>query len=48
MIAVTKKLHDSFTVHLEAKNSSSGPALLLLVMGISTEKGCEVIAVSKN
>ena len=24
MIAVTKKLHDSFTVRLEAKNSSSG------------------------
>ena len=30
MIAVTKKLDDSFTVRLEAKNSSSGPAYFFL------------------
>ena len=48
MIAVTKKLHDSFTVHLEAKKVFIWPYLLLLVIEISTEKGCEVVAVSKN
>ena len=30
MITVTKKLHDSFTVCLEAKNSSSGPTYFFL------------------
>ena len=30
MIAMTKKLHDSFTVRLEAKNSSSGPTYFFL------------------
>ena len=30
MIAVTKKLHDSFTVRLEAKNSSCGPTYFFL------------------
>ena len=47
MIAVTKKLHDAFFVHIEAKNSSSGPAYSFL-FGISTEKGCQVIAVAKK
>ena len=30
MIAVTKKLHDLFTLRLEAKNSSSGPTYSFL------------------
>ena len=38
MIAVTKNLHDSFTVRLEAKNSSVWPYLLLLVMGYRQKK----------
>ena len=38
MIAVTKKLHDSFTVHLEAKNSYSGPTYFFLKLEYRQKK----------
>ena len=38
MIAVTKKLHDSFTVHLEAKNSYSCPAYFFLYLEYRQKK----------
>ena len=38
MIAVTKKLQDSFTVHLEAKNSYSCTAYFFVLLGYQQKK----------
>ena len=38
MIAATKTFHDSFTVRLEAKNSSSGPAYFFSLLEYRQKK----------